>query len=104
MKNYAYTVIPLFLSFVLSGSLPAAGDEVTNWNETAVKAGFDSGLSLPAGIPLFEARIYAMTHTAIHDALNTIEPSVSPVRAPRADNSRRLCRGCGCYGRAQGVG
>jgi PAP2 superfamily len=78
MKKYACTVIPFFLSFVLGGSSHAAGDEVTKWNETAVKAGFDSGLSLPAGIPLFEARIYAMTHAAIHDALNTLERRYHP--------------------------
>lgn len=49
---------------------PLPADEVTKWNRIAGKAAFDSGLT---GNPLFEARVYAMTHAAIHDALNSID-------------------------------
>jgi hypothetical protein len=51
----------------LSGltSTPARADEVTKWNKIAAQA------------PLWEDRFLMMTHIAIHDALNTIEPRYS---------------------------
>jgi hypothetical protein len=55
---------------------PAAAGSVTQavltWNENAVKAAVDSCLS-PANHPLHEARMYAMTQAAVHDALNAID-------------------------------
>ena len=75
MKKYAFPVISLFLFFVLGSARPVAADEVTKWNETATKIAFASGLS---GNPLFESRLYAMTHAAIHDALNAIHRRSSP--------------------------
>ena len=61
-----------FQSVVLSAlvALPVYADQVTRWNEVATRAGFASGLS---GNPLFESRVYAMVHIAIHDALNSID-------------------------------
>src|SRR5215468_7535631 len=74
MKKRALTFILILVFIVLGGAHSAAADEVTKWNETACKAALESGLSdPPRGIPFFEARIYAMTHVAIHDALNAIE-------------------------------
>ena len=79
MKKRALTFILLLVFIVLGGTHSAAADEVTKWNETASKAAFESGLSdPPRGIPFFEARIYAMTHVAIHDALNAIELHYQP--------------------------
>jgi hypothetical protein len=77
MQKYAFTVVALFLLFALQGARLVAADEVTKWNETAGKVAVDSGLS-PNGIPLFEARIYAMMHAAIHDALNAVDRRYHP--------------------------
>ena len=54
---------------------PAMADEVTKWNEASGKAALDSGL---AGNPLFHARVDAMTHAAVHDALNAIQRRYRP--------------------------
>lgn len=80
MKKCAFIVISLFVSFVLGGARQVAADEVTKWNEIAGKAAVDSGLSPlgPLGNPFFEARIYAMTHAAIHDTLNAIDRRYRP--------------------------
>src|SRR5437868_12252664 len=65
---------PLVLAAVavrfLAASNPLPADEVTKWNEIATKASFDSGLP---GIPMFEARVYAITFAAVHDALNRVD-------------------------------
>jgi hypothetical protein len=84
MKKCAFIVISLFVSFVLGGARQVAADEVTKWNEIAGKAAVDSSLSPlgPFGNPFFESRIYAMTHAAIHDALNAIDRRYRPY-APR---------------------
>jgi hypothetical protein len=47
-----------------------AANEVRQWNAIAGQASFASGLSAN---PLFESRVYAMTHAAIHDSLNAID-------------------------------
>ncbi len=75
MKKYAFTVISLFLLFILGSARRVAADEVTKWNETATRVASDSGLS---GNPPFESRVYAMTHAAIHDALNAIDRRSHP--------------------------
>jgi PAP2 superfamily len=76
MKKYSFTVISLFLFFVLVGTRQVAADEVTKWNETATRVAFESGLS--SGNPTFESRLYAITHAAIHDALNAIDRRSQP--------------------------
>ena len=55
-----------------------SADEVTSWNEIATRASFQSGLGIASGNPLFESRVYAMMHAAIHDALNSIERRYEP--------------------------
>ena len=60
-----------FLVFIASTlATPAAADEVTKWNELSSKAALDSGL---AGNPIFHSRVEAMSHSAIHDALNGVQ-------------------------------
>ena len=61
-----------FQSVVLSAlvAFPVCADQVTRWNEVATRASAASGLS---GNPLFESRVYAMAHIAMHDALNSID-------------------------------
>jgi hypothetical protein len=59
---------------------------VLQWNDTAGAAARAACLS-PANDPLHEARMYAVTHIAVHDALNAIhrryEPYAFRGRAPR---------------------
>jgi hypothetical protein len=50
---------------------------VTMWNANAGKAAIAACIS-PADDPLHESRMYAMTHVAIHDALNAIERRSRP--------------------------
>ena len=68
-------IIAVFLCLFLAASQLAA-DEVTKWNEIAGKASFASGLA--AVNPIFESRIYAMAHAAVHDALNGIDRRYRP--------------------------
>ncbi len=75
MKKYAFPVISLFCFLFFGSARPVAADEVTKWNETATRLANESGLS---GNPLFESRVYAMTHAAIHDALNAIHRHAQP--------------------------
>jgi hypothetical protein len=65
MKKRALTFFSLLVFIVLGGTHYVAADQVTKWNEIASKAAF-------------EARIYAMTHVAIHDELNAIELHYQP--------------------------
>jgi len=75
MKKCVITFTSVVLFFVVGGACQVTADEVTKWNETAGKAASDSGLS---GNPLFHSRINAMTHAAIHDALNAINRLYRP--------------------------
>jgi hypothetical protein len=52
-------------------------DAVSAWNETAGDAALASCLA-PANNPLYESRMYAMTHLAIHDAVNAIDRRSRP--------------------------
>ena len=63
----------------LAGSAPQASagpshpSPVLHWNEVAGEAATAACIA-PAANPLTESRMYAMTHIAIHDALNAIHP------------------------------
>jgi hypothetical protein len=50
----------------------ASGNAVNDWNAVAGQAARQACLS-PSNDPLHEARMYAITHVAIHDALNAID-------------------------------
>jgi hypothetical protein len=56
---------------------PVGQDAVLEWNETATSAAVACGFT-PDGNPPYESRLYAMTHIAIHDALNEIRPVYRP--------------------------
>lgn len=60
-------------------ALPAAAkaNPVLEWNEIAGEAARLSCIS-PAADPFHESRLYAMTHIAIHDALNAINERFEP--------------------------
>jgi hypothetical protein len=66
----------------LAATTHAAGsgtpiDAVLVWNENAGDAALAACLA-PTGNPLHESRMYAMTHLAIHDALNAIDRRSAP--------------------------
>ena len=62
------------LVFVTTLSTTAKADAVTHWNQIAMKV-----TNPPTNLPSpYQSRIYAMTHAAIHDALNAIDHRYSP--------------------------
>src|SRR5262245_32594823 len=63
------------LVFVTHVSSTAKADAVTRWNEITTTV-----TTPPAAIlaPPYQSRIYAMTHAAIHDALNAIDRRYKP--------------------------
>ena len=59
-------------------SQPAStGDAVSVWNANAGDAALAACIA-PTGNPLHESHMYAMTHVAIHDALNAIDRRYQP--------------------------
>jgi hypothetical protein len=52
-------------------------DAVSDWNANAGKAAIAACIS-PRDNPLHESHMYAMTHVAIHDALNAIDRRSRP--------------------------
>jgi hypothetical protein len=70
MKTHVRGVLILSLLMVL-GRSPVWADEVTKWNETAT-------LAATVTNPLHQSRLFAMTHAAIHDALNAISRRYHP--------------------------
>ena len=75
------------LAILLAAATAAAGqasahptvqsDAVTDWNANAGRAAIAACIS-PLDNPLHESRMYAMTHIAIHDALNAIDRRSQP--------------------------
>src|SRR5882724_1243459 len=74
MKTNPFTPILLFLT-IFAGR-PLVADEVTKWSELANQLALDSGLADLN--PLFQTRMLAMTHAAMHDALNAIDRRYEP--------------------------
>lgn len=66
--------VPLLLT---QGAASLTGNEVTRWNEITGRASLASGLF---DHPLFDSRVAAMTHLAVHDALNSIDRRHRPYR------------------------
>ncbi len=72
MKQNVVGSVCLSLSVLMSWPGAASADDILTWNANAGKAAIASCLS-PEGNALAEARMYAMAHAAMHDALNAIE-------------------------------
>src|SRR5262249_18013737 len=75
----------LFLSVATISILTLVGasaraDVITDWNAIATTTIFTSGIPVPA-VP--GSRILAMTHAAIHDALNAIDRRYKPYALDR---------------------
>jgi hypothetical protein len=69
--------VVLLCTLALLSPITVTANVVTTWNANAGKAAIAACIS-PADDPLHESRMYAMTHVAIHDALNAIEPRSLP--------------------------
>jgi hypothetical protein len=65
----------IYLTFICAS--PVSADVVTRWNANAGKAALAVCLA-PEGNGLYEARMYATMHIAIHDALNAIDRRAEP--------------------------
>ena len=77
MKTREIRIFTLLLLLVGGWSRSVSADAVTDWNENAGEAAKAACLS-PDNDPLHESRLYAMTHIAIHDALNAINRRSRP--------------------------
>jgi hypothetical protein len=62
---------------VVQNALGPASDAVTRWNAVAGTAAI-AGCLAPTNNPIYEARLFAIMHVAVHDALNTIERRARP--------------------------
>jgi hypothetical protein len=73
------SAVCLSLSVLLSAPHSALGDAVTTWNADAGAAAIAACISpVELANPLHEARLYAIAHVAIHDALNAIDRRFRP--------------------------
>ena len=76
----ASTTIALVTAPAATAASPAPADpagSVLAWNAYAGQAALDACLA-PGNNPLHESRLYAVTHIAIHDALNAIDRRSGP--------------------------
>ena len=69
--------ICLSVSLAMLFQRPAVADAVVDWNANAAKAAIAACIA-PGSDPFHEARLYAMMHVAIHDALNAIDRRSRP--------------------------
>jgi hypothetical protein len=81
MKSRKLTCIT---ALIVALAAPAGGDTVTVWNANAGVAATAACIA-PLANPLHESRIYAMTHVAIHDALNAIDHRARPYTFEKAE-------------------
>jgi len=77
MKNQVARVVKLCLSLLLLLPASVRADAVTVWNENAARAATAACIHI-SGNGLAEARMYAMVHAAVHDAVNAIERHSRP--------------------------
>lgn len=81
--RFAFALIAVLVGAVASagGALATPGSGASNavavWNANAGEAAIAACIS-PGADPLHESRLYAMTHIAIHDALNAIDRRSRP--------------------------
>jgi hypothetical protein len=73
MKYLAWTI--LWASLLFGGTGRAAADVIIDWNEKAVNAGYAARVT-----PGVAARNIAMTHIAMFEAVNSIDPRYAPYR------------------------
>src|SRR4030095_7445343 len=73
-------LIPIF---IIGLTIVSRADIVIDWNVIATDAAFAAGKNA-----LEQSRIYAMTHAAIHDALNAIDRRYKPYALDRRGAAR----------------
>ena len=78
-----------FVALAIPLPLTAQSDAVTVWNANAGVAATAACIA-PLADPLHESRIYAMTHVAIHDALNAIDRRARPYTFEKAEPGASL--------------
>src|SRR5438128_1944212 len=78
-----------FVALAIPLPLTAQSDAVTVWNANAGVAATAACIA-PLADPLHESRIYAMTHVAIHDALNAIDRRAGPYTFEKAEPGASL--------------
>jgi hypothetical protein len=77
LATAALTLVPQAAHPHTPTAFAGAGDAVIAWNANAGEAATAACIA-PLTNPLHESRIYAITHIAIHDALNAIERHSRP--------------------------
>jgi hypothetical protein len=77
MKTQLCGSVCLWVCVILPWPGAASADAILDWNENAGRAATAACLA-PAGNALAEARMYAMVHVAMHDALNAIDRRSRP--------------------------
>lgn len=77
MTSQAASAVAAFLSVALVTPAALSAGEVNDWNARAGTAARLACIS-PANDPLHEARMYAIAHVAMHDALNAIDRRSRP--------------------------
>ena len=77
MNRRAIPVFLLMVGAMVVSAASASADAVTHWNAVASNSALACGIS-PGANPLHESRMYAMTHLAVHDALNAIDRRSRP--------------------------
>jgi hypothetical protein len=82
--NMKSTKLTCITALIVALAAPAGGDTVTVWNANAGVAATAACIA-PLANPLHESRIYAMTHVAIHDALNAIDHRARPYTFEKAE-------------------
>jgi|SRR6185312_12030946 hypothetical protein len=83
----------------LGVSGPAHANVITDWDEKAVVVVTPMMASWGAGYPSMAQRTMAMVHTAMFDAVNSIEQRYRPAAACGADDlGGGCCRDGGCSG------
>src|SRR5215813_971120 len=73
-RGFVLSVLTM-LVFGAHVSSAARADAVTHWNEITTTVTIPSAANLA---PPYQSRIFAMTHAAIHDALNAIDRRYKP--------------------------
>ena len=82
------------VGWIASAPVAAASNAVIDWNAVAGEAARDACLS-PDNDPLHEARMYAIAHIAIHDALNAIDRRYEPYTYDAQAPAGVVGSGCG---------
>jgi PAP2 superfamily len=77
LVGFATGIVLALVAASANAHHPVRTDAVTAWNANAGEAARAACIA-PTDNPLHESRLYAMTHVAVHDALNAIDSRSDP--------------------------